>query len=98
MPSENPEVFETQLDASIVTHMSIIDIDSVKNITEYVVKVSPFVKKEVLLEFKDFLLSEPKGDVKVWLDFKGQKIDTQVSISNLDKVKMWVEERMGDER
>lgn len=88
------ENFEQHLEENIVTHMSIVDIDSVKHITEHTIQVSPFTSKEVLLQFKDFLLTEPKGDIKIWLDFKWQRIDTQMSVANLDSVKSWVEEKM----
>lgn len=82
--------FEVSLETAIVSHMSIVDIDaSPLAPSEYTVKISPFTKKELLQEFKSFLYTLPKGNVKIWLEFKWQKIDTQTSVDNSLVIQEW---------
>lgn len=55
-------------------------------VTEYTIHIPAVTKKEYLNILKDFLQKLPKGEVSVFLDFKWQKIDTKISVQNLEKI------------
>lgn len=59
----------------------------------YVLKIPRIATKADLLDFKEFLLSEPKGSIRVELDLNGQKIDTKISVADTVPVEAWKKAR-----
>lgn len=61
--------------------------------SEFVVKIPTHAKKEDLHDLKEFLLNEKSWNIKIFLDLKWQKIDTKISIENLDWLDYWIENK-----
>lgn len=62
----------------------------------FVLKIPRIATKADLLDFKEFLLSEPKGTIRVELDLNGQKIDTKISVADSGSVEAWVKRRWSE--
>lgn len=61
--------------------------------SEFIVKIPTHAKKEDLHDLKEFLLNEKSWNIKIFLDLKWQKIDTKISIENLDWLDYWIENK-----
>lgn len=59
----------------------------------FVLKIPRVATKADLLDFKEFLLTEPKGTIRVELDLNGQKIDTKISVTDTAPVENWIKNR-----
>ena len=55
--------------------------------------IPPIAKKEDLFDFKDFLQKQEIWEIKIILDLRGQKKDTNISIKNLENLKNWIWEK-----
>ena len=62
-------------------------------IQEFIVNIPPIAKKEDLFDFKDFLQKQEIWEIKIILDLRGQKKDTNISIKNLGNLKNWIWEK-----
>jgi hypothetical protein len=51
------------------------------------------MKKEDLLELKEFLFTLPKGQIQVFINFKGQKIDTSFAVTHTEPIIQWLKEK-----
>lgn len=59
----------------------------------FVIKIPRVAAKADLVDFKEFLLAEPKGTIRVELDLNGQKIDTKISVADTAPVEKWIANR-----
>jgi hypothetical protein len=41
------------------------------------------------------MLTLKSGDIKIFIDLKGQKIDTKISLNKLDELKDWIKSNWG---
>lgn len=82
---EKKEEFEEQLEEKIEENKAEV-IDQVM-CEEYIIKIPEIAKKEDLHTLKEFLSKQEKGYINVFLDLKWNKIDTKISIRDLDKLK-----------
>lgn len=57
-----------------------------KVLEKYIIHIPPTAKKENLLKLKEFMLWLPVWDIKIFLDFKWQEIDTKISLASLDEI------------
>lgn len=74
-------------------HIHLLEEESPSNdtmLTEYTIFVPPTTSKQTLLDLKEFLLEQKVGEVKVFIDFKGQKIDTKTNIDSLFLLEEWL--------
>lgn len=62
----------------------------------FVIKIPRIAAKSDLVDFKEFLLGEPKGTIRVELDLNGQKIDTKISVADTAPVEAWVKRRWSE--
>lgn len=62
----------------------------------FVIKIPRIAAKADLIDFKEFLLDEPKGTIRVELDLNGQKIDTKISVADTAPVEAWVKRRWSE--
>lgn len=61
--------------------------EKIDKISEYIIVIPQSAKKEDLLILKQKMMELDSWDIKVFIDFKWQKIDTKMSIKNLDLLK-----------
>lgn len=61
-----------------------------KIVESFIIQISKTARKEDLQELKNFILTLKTGNIKIFLDLKWQKIDTKISLNNLDKLKEWL--------
>ncbi|MFA5917367.1 MAG: DNA polymerase III subunit alpha [Candidatus Gracilibacteria bacterium] len=68
-------------------------LENIKGQSDYIIKIPIQAKKTDLLDLKLFLQSLEKGDTQVFIDLKGQKIDTKIYIKNIEieKIILWEE-------
>ena len=81
-----PENFDEKLEKEISENKWI-------EIQEFIVNIPPIAKKEDLFDFKDFLQKQEIWEIKIILDLRGQKKDTNISIKNLGNLKNWIWEK-----
>ena len=81
-----PENFDEKLEKEISENKWI-------EIQEFIVNIPPIAKKEDLFDFKDFLQKQEIWEIKIILDLRGQKKDTNISIKNLENLKNWIWEK-----
>ncbi|MDD2908078.1 MAG: DNA polymerase III subunit alpha [Candidatus Gracilibacteria bacterium] len=62
---------------------------------KFVVKIPSNAKKEDLVDLKEFLLKQETGFINVFIDLRGQEIDTKIALSNLKELKGWIENKWG---
>ncbi|MDD5769952.1 MAG: hypothetical protein PHE25_03210, partial [Candidatus Gracilibacteria bacterium] len=67
-------------------------IEIKEEIDKYLINIPSTVKKEKLIELKSFMLGLETGNIKVFLDLKGQEIDTKISLKNIKKLQNWEKE------
>lgn len=53
---------------------------------KYIIQIPPTTQKENLLKLKEFMLSLPSWDIKIFLSLKWQEIDTKLSLAGLDEI------------
>ncbi|MDD5212904.1 MAG: DNA polymerase III subunit alpha [Candidatus Gracilibacteria bacterium] len=70
-----------------------LEVQEEEKIDKYIVSIPTSASKQDLLDLKDFLADEYKGDISIFIELRGQEIDTKFSIENLDKLKIWEKER-----
>ncbi|MDD3302291.1 MAG: DNA polymerase III subunit alpha [Candidatus Gracilibacteria bacterium] len=61
-----------------------------EKITRYVVEIPSIAKKTDLISLKQFLEEEEKGDIKIYLNLRGQEIDTKISILDINNLIKWL--------
>ena len=88
-----PENFEDSLEEKIKQN-SWEPVEQV--VTEYTVIIPSTARKEDLIDLKKFLLEQDSWEIQIYIDLKWQKIDTKISIENLDRVKKWEKEKWKD--
>ena len=81
-----PENFDEKLEKEISENKWI-------EIQEFIVNIPPIAKKEDLFDFKDFLQKQEIWEIKIILDLRGQKKDTNISVKNLENLKNWIWEK-----
>lgn len=69
------------------------DIIEEEKIDKYVISIPSSASKQDLLDLKDYLADLEVGDIAIFIELRGQEIDTKFSIEDLDKVKSWEKER-----
>jgi len=62
----------------------------------FIVDIPLSASKKELLDLKEFLFSEKDGHIQVYINFKGQQIDTKKSISSLHNLKKWIMDTWGE--
>lgn len=62
----------------------------------FIVDIPLSTSKKELLDLKEFLFSEKDGHIQVYINFKGQQIDTKKSISSLHNIKKWIIDTWGE--
>ena len=65
------------------------------DIWEYIVEVPVVAKKEDLVLLKQFLEKEESWNIKIFIDLKGQKVDTKLSLKELVSLKKWIKDIWG---
>ena len=85
-----PENFEQKLENNISENTWEIEQKLPK---EFFIFVPSFAKKDDFFDLKDFLEKEEKWNIKIILDLKGQKKDTNISLKNLDNLNKWISEK-----
>jgi DNA polymerase-3 subunit alpha len=85
------ENFDENLEEKI--NLNKIELEEKMTLDEFVIKIPNHARKEDLHELKEFLLKEISWTIKIFLDLKWQKIDTKISIENLDKLNDWINEK-----
>ncbi len=83
--------FEEKLEHDISMHKTVKDKQIMDE--QYVVSIPNHAQKQDLLDLKDFLESEEKGFIKVFIELKWQKIDTKISVLSVEWVKAWEEKK-----
>ena len=81
-----PENFDEKLEKEIYESKWI-------EIQEFIVNIPPIAKKEDLFDFKDFLQKQEIWEIKIILELRGQKKDTNISVKNLENLKNWIWEK-----
>ena len=81
-----PENFDEKLEKEIYENKWI-------EIQEFIVNIPPIAKKEDLFDFKDFLQKQEIWEIKIILELRGQKKDTNISVKNLENLKNWIWEK-----
>ncbi|MDP5038825.1 MAG: hypothetical protein NWP80_00065, partial [Candidatus Gracilibacteria bacterium] len=66
---------------------NIVEEKIIDKIGEYIIKIPQTAKKQDLLDLKNEMLKFKSGEIRVFIDLKGQKIDTKISIENLGELK-----------
>jgi hypothetical protein len=64
-----------------------------KNIEPFIVNIPSNAKKEDLNDLKEFLLKQESGFIKVFINFKGQDIDTKISIFDTCELETWIKNK-----
>ena len=77
--------FDWELDEKI--------INNDENITEFIVGIPKNAKKEDLLELKNFLLTEVKWNIEIFINLSWKKITTKISIKDLSNLKKWIKNK-----
>lgn len=65
-----------------------------KKIEKYIIPIPPTVKKESLADLKKLMLWLPVWDIKIFLDFKWQEIDTKISLAGLEEIYKFEKEKL----
>ena len=63
--------------------------EDIKQIDEYIINIPKEAKKQDLLDLKKLMESQKKWNIKIYLNFKQNKIDTKISLDDLTKIKNW---------
>ncbi|MDD3120478.1 MAG: hypothetical protein PHF46_03665, partial [Candidatus Gracilibacteria bacterium] len=63
------------------------------NPTEHIIIMPKSVKKEDLIELKNFLSSQKSGNINIKINVNGNVIDTKISIKNLEELEKWVDKK-----
>jgi len=83
-----PENFEDTLDEKILENK----LESEEQISYYkhVIIIPNYAKKDDLVDLKEFLIKEEIWIIKIFINIRGQEIDTKLSIKNLERLLDWV--------
>jgi hypothetical protein len=67
------------------------EILETQNIWEkkYVVMIPSTAKKEDLLDLKNFMWELPKWEIQIFINLRGQEIDTKMSLLSTSELKIW---------
>ena len=84
------EDFDKNLDEKINQNKQEKEEQLVK---KYVVNIPENAVKQDLHDLKSFLEIEEKWEIEIYINLKWQEIDTKISLSNLDKLKNWEENK-----
>ncbi|NDK08151.1 DNA polymerase III subunit alpha [Candidatus Gracilibacteria bacterium] len=89
----NTENGDSESEEEVVENNCIcIENDEINNI-EYIIPIPTHAKKTDLQDLKTFLQTLKTGKTQVFIDLKGQKIDTKISVSEIDKIVSWEQEK-----
>ncbi|MDD2871632.1 MAG: DNA polymerase III subunit alpha [Candidatus Gracilibacteria bacterium] len=86
-----PESFEDKLEEKIIENKSEINEQLMDD--KFVINIPVTAKKEDLLELKTFMGNLDTGFIKIYLNLRGQEIDTKMSLTNLDSLKSWLHKK-----
>lgn len=81
------ENFEEELDKKIENNKW-EKIEKIKD-NIYVIKIPSNALKDDLIDLKEYLLTLENGNIKIFIDLRGQEVDTKISIDNLESLKIW---------
>ncbi|MDQ7023308.1 MAG: hypothetical protein Q9M97_07390 [Candidatus Gracilibacteria bacterium] len=70
-----------------------LNVSLQKDISEYIINIPVSAKKEDLLILKEFLKQEKSGNIEIFIDLKGKKISTKISIAGINNLKKWAEKK-----
>ncbi len=70
--------------------------DSKPETNKYLIHIPPHATKDNLLELKSFLQDEVPGDIRIWLNIRGQEVDTKIAIMNTESLDSWIGSYFGD--
>ena len=62
-------------------------IEKAANLKEYTIPIPPDADKSYLLKLKEFLQKQESGDIRVYIDLHGQKVDTKIQVSSVSGLK-----------
>ncbi|MDD3793343.1 MAG: DNA polymerase III subunit alpha [Candidatus Gracilibacteria bacterium] len=60
---------------------------------KFIIHIPANAKKEDLHDLKAFMQEEETGFIKIFIDLRGQEIDTKISLSNLENLRDWINEK-----
>ena len=83
-----PENFEEKLEEKIQQHQA----EKQEKVMDekYVIDIPTHAVKQDLLDLKTFMQTLETWFIKVYINLKGQEIDTKISLENIDALKDWV--------
>lgn len=64
------------------------------NKLEYIIEVPRNAVKDDLVKLKEFMLTQEKWDIKVFLDIRWQIIDTKIALKDVWELKKWIEKNL----
>ncbi len=86
-----PENFEEKLEEKIRENKS-EQLDEIMD-DKYIIIIPSHAKKENLLELKSFMQSLSEWYIKIFLNLRGQEIDTKMSLKDIDLIKNWCNDK-----
>ncbi|MFK7779532.1 MAG: hypothetical protein QM490_00055, partial [Candidatus Gracilibacteria bacterium] len=96
--SKMPENFEKNLEEKIHSNQSEKDLGAAgpgEKIKEdrYIINIPTNAVKQDLHDLKSYLQSLETGNINIFINLKGQEIDTKISLFDLDGLKKWVKNK-----
>jgi SepF-like predicted cell division protein (DUF552 family) len=83
-----PENFEEKLEEKMEENRQ--ELEEKINENKFVIKIPEIAVKEDLHDLKEFILSLESGDIKIFLDLRGQEIDTKIGLKDLTELNEWI--------
>ncbi|NVP17200.1 DNA polymerase III subunit alpha [Candidatus Gracilibacteria bacterium] len=87
------ENFDEILEEKINENIGVVGAQIMND--KFVITIPSHAKKEDLHDLKEFLLKENTGFIKVFIDLKGQEIDTKISLFDLVNLRIWIKNKWG---
>ena len=60
------------------------------NLKEFIIDIPKKAKKQDLIDLKEFLSMEEKGELEIFILLNWQKISTKMKLKNLERLKKWI--------
>lgn len=94
-PSQEDDYVEVNSwENSVAIYEEISVENGEENIDKYVICLPKTTTKEDLLNLKSFMTGLESWSIKIYLDLKGQEIDTKMSIKDIWKLKDWEKQNL----
>jgi hypothetical protein len=88
------EDFEENLEQKIEENKQELE-EKIVNEERFVIKIPENAVKEDLHDLKEFMSLLEIGDIKIFLNLRGQEIDTKIGLNDLVELKEWIEKKWG---